>query len=132
MKLPERRSLIKWIGTLVSAYLLFLWIEVSDVSYVYRTDMGFFEYGEAGRHWVPHLEFGQARGVKYVYVILPLWIHFGIIALPTAMLWLCGGARKRENCCRFCGYDLTGNVSGTCPECGKGTASLPDNVAGER
>lgn len=20
--------------------------------------------------------------------------------------------------CRFCGYDLTGNVSGVCPECG--------------
>lgn len=23
-----------------------------------------------------------------------------------------------ETCCRACGYDLTGNLSGRCPECG--------------
>jgi hypothetical protein len=26
--------------------------------------------------------------------------------------------RRRTNCCVECGYDLTGNVSGVCPECG--------------
>ena len=26
--------------------------------------------------------------------------------------------RRREGLCVRCGYDLTGNVSGTCPECG--------------
>ncbi|GJM24523.1 MAG: hypothetical protein DHS20C16_09380 [Phycisphaerae bacterium] len=28
--------------------------------------------------------------------------------------------------CRGCGYNLTGNVSGVCPECGKSTAELDD------
>ena len=27
-------------------------------------------------------------------------------------------ARSRQGQCRKCGYNLTGNVSGTCPECG--------------
>jgi len=26
--------------------------------------------------------------------------------------------RRLHNCCWTCDYDLTGNVSGTCPECG--------------
>lgn len=26
--------------------------------------------------------------------------------------------RPRKGFCGICGYDLTGNVSGTCPECG--------------
>lgn len=27
----------------------------------------------------------------------------------------------QENCCHKCGYDLRGNTSGICPECGTGT-----------
>jgi hypothetical protein len=27
------------------------------------------------------------------------------------------------NCCRTCGYDLTGNASGVCPECGRAVES---------
>ena len=27
--------------------------------------------------------------------------------------------RRRKGLCLKCGYDLTGNVSGVCPECGK-------------
>jgi hypothetical protein len=26
--------------------------------------------------------------------------------------------RFPQTCCRMCGYDLTGNISGICPECG--------------
>ena len=29
--------------------------------------------------------------------------------------------RPKPGCCSSCGYDLTGNVSGRCPECGTGT-----------
>ena len=31
--------------------------------------------------------------------------------------------RRHARCCQACGYDLTGNVSGVCPECG---TSVPD------
>ena len=33
------------------------------------------------------------------------------------------GIRRRRGCCAWCGYDLTGNVSGVCPECGMRIAS---------
>ena len=33
--------------------------------------------------------------------------------------------RLRYNRCRGCGYSLTGNVSGVCPECGRPVSSLP-------
>jgi len=29
--------------------------------------------------------------------------------------------RRAKGLCRNCGYDLTGNVSGVCPECGEAT-----------
>lgn len=51
-------------------------------------------------------------------VVVPIWIPLSLAAFPTALLW----RRKRgplPGRCR-CGYDLTGNVSGVCPECGTG------------
>ena len=50
---------------------------------------------------------------------LPLWIPFLLIALPTAWLWHRDRRRIRPGCCLRCGYDLTGNTSGVCPECGE-------------
>jgi hypothetical protein len=42
--------------------------------------------------------------------------------LAFAVLRQRGAARSREcaesGCCGGCGYDLTGNTSGVCPECG--------------
>lgn len=34
--------------------------------------------------------------------------------------------RPPDHCCQHCGYDLTGNVSGVCPECG--TRTLNDRA----
>jgi hypothetical protein len=53
----------------------------------------------------------------------PLWLVILIVAVPTLLLWMLCCAfqrwRRTANCCRKCGYDLTGNVSGVCPECGR-------------
>ncbi len=48
---------------------------------------------------------------------LPLWIPLLITAVPTFILWR--RDRIPHGHCQRCGYDLTGNVSGRCPECGK-------------
>ncbi len=37
---------------------------------------------------------------------------------PRPFLWKEDRARLQAEGCRRCGYDLTGNVSGRCPECG--------------
>jgi hypothetical protein len=52
--------------------------------------------------------------------VLPLWMPFLFIAVPTTILWWRDRRRFPSVRCRRCGYDLTGNVSGICPECGTG------------
>ncbi len=48
---------------------------------------------------------------------IPLWLPLLLIALPTAWLWR-RDRRYPPGHCRKCGYNLTGNESGKCPECG--------------
>ncbi len=50
-------------------------------------------------------------------VSIPLWLLLAIAAIPTAFLWQLDH-RVPPGYCKKCGYDLTGNVSGICPECG--------------
>jgi len=52
---------------------------------------------------------------------IPLWLILVTAAIPTLLAWLWPRHRKRGNC-DTCAHDLTGNVSGRCPECGKETA----------
>lgn len=49
---------------------------------------------------------------------IPLWLSFLIVMIPTAFLWLSDRRRYPAGHCTKCGYNLTGNVSGRCPECG--------------
>ena len=48
----------------------------------------------------------------------PLWIPLALVGLMTFALWWRERRPFPPGCCRTCGYDLTGNVSGRCPECG--------------
>jgi len=51
---------------------------------------------------------------------IPLWLPFLFIALPTGyLLWSDHRRRMRAGCCEKCGYDLTGNTTGRCSECGE-------------
>lgn len=74
--------------------------------------IGFF-YLPVARPWV--LFYG---GPSVFQAEIPLWL----VAPPLAVLALVLSCRRRvdapRNACRGCGYDLTGNVSGRCPECG--------------
>jgi hypothetical protein len=61
-------------------------------------------------------------------VWLPLWLLVATTAaLPVYRISTVSirrfkaRRRARENRCPACGYDLTGNVSGVCPECGGAT-----------
>lgn len=58
----------------------------------------------------------SAANFRVAYV--PLWIVFVVAAVPTGVLWWRDRRRILPVHCEKCGYDLTGNVSGRCPECG--------------
>lgn len=50
-------------------------------------------------------------------VVLPFWALFVCVAVPTVCAWR---HDRRPPCghCQACGHNLTGNVTGICPECG--------------
>lgn len=48
---------------------------------------------------------------------VPLWMPFLIVSIPTGLLWWRDRRGERPGYCS-CGYDLTGNTSGICSECG--------------
>jgi hypothetical protein len=76
------------------------------------------EYDPAWPRWGVHIwRFQRA----IVQVQLPLWIPFLLVALPTSYLFWRDRRRIPPGRCRKCGYNLTGNVSGVCPECGERT-----------
>jgi hypothetical protein len=64
---------------------------------------------------------GIGTASLFSYLEFPYWLVASLAALlPTVRLWSIGRARRRvrRGHCPRCGYDLTGNVSGVCPECG--------------
>ena len=58
---------------------------------------------------------GGRIATVYYYAIWP-----GLVALivPSLILWLVVPRPPPPGFCQSCGYNLTGNVSGRCPECG--------------
>jgi hypothetical protein len=62
----------------------------------------------------------------HIWLDFPLWKLFLLVVVPTAFLWWLDRGRVPAGHCRVCDYDLTGNVSGVCPECG---SKVPIRVA---
>lgn len=54
---------------------------------------------------------------------LPLWPLLILLLPPLIAIWAADIRhwRARARGCKACGYDLTGNTSGRCPECGAST-----------
>lgn len=135
----RRRRVLKWVGTTVCVLIAGVFI-LSGRFHVYRwfggrlfaissgtisTAYYYSSYYEgSGQTW----QFQWSYSYRWprpwsVYldsswsVVLPLWLPFLAVAAPTAFLWW-RDRRWPPGHCTTCGYDLTGNVSGRCPECG--------------
>ena len=64
---------------------------------------------------------GATTPTAFTIVTAPHWGLGLAAAVPPALLLFRWHRRRRRPLaghCRSCGYDLTGNVSGVCPECG--------------
>ncbi len=64
----------------------------------------------------PEVTLVSGRGGRLFAV--PFWMLGAIGAAMAGAPYTRGRRRYRRDCCAGCGYDLTGNVSGRCPECG--------------
>ena len=85
------------------------------------------------------LPYHTLRAGAMVSYSLPLWIPFLAIVIPTAILWHLERRERLAGHCPTCNYNLTGNTSGICPECGtsippqqmqrtkKGFSNLPES-----
>jgi len=79
-------------------------------------------FDELGLSWIDTLEsgplwFGGAR-INQRVIAIPIWMPITIAATGTFVLYWTGRGRRPVGHCADCGYNLTGNVSGRCPECG--------------
>lgn len=58
----------------------------------------------------------NGTGSGYCGIFVPFWCVVSAALFVTGFLWFAD--RRRLGECAGCRYDLTGNVSGVCPECG--------------
>ena len=85
--------------------------------------------------WWRSVQFSFVRTPGGAYTKLPACVPVMVLALPT---WFLARPlhrarhRPRRGLCLSCGYDLAGNMSGRCPECGEGTdVSVESATSGE-
>jgi hypothetical protein len=53
-----------------------------------------------------------------LFLKIPILMILPVFAVPTVFAWYRDHRRDLAEHCVGCGYNLTGNVSGVCPECG--------------
>jgi len=96
----------------------YLHIYFSDTPFlqhaVWRTEPAAVIFHDRGIGWPKAY---HIRGFGWLLHI-SLWLPLVAIAIPTAFLFYRDRRCIPPGHCRKCGYDLTGNVSGICPECG--------------
>ena len=86
-----------------------------------------------GRRWRAHSPYWLIQRVavenyvgEFEILVLPLWIPLVLVAIPTSLLWYRDRRRRiPPGHCSHCGYNLKGNVSGRCSECGRPIVASP-------
>ena len=134
----RRRRVLKWAGLVGSVTVIVAWAMTVRRVVVYNSGEYALLVGQGsitcdGYHahlppgWSVQPTVGRLRwwpnagpGILGIWkAALPFWLVVVALSILTTILWW------RDHCppkghCQTCGYDLTGNVSGQCPECGEG------------
>ena len=78
-----------------------------------------------GWHWNNHnfcFSLAKIGSARLLIVYAPFWFLISVLAVGPIWSFIRGPLRRHRRrkryLCIHCGYDLTGNVSGDCPECG--------------
>lgn len=119
-----------YVGT-QDAVITAFWIENEiQPDAVWTTRLIGPQFGGFGLIWPHQTDFAYNSGEWGSVTVIPFWTPMLIIAVPTALLWHRDRRCNRPGCCLRCGYDLTGNISGVCSECGdkaRPRTLLPDS-----
>lgn len=140
--MTRRKDLRKkaWIVTCLTACALAVWVASVFTYARYTGQSTVLHFGEGVVAVFPPVA-RQVRGWSFDYVgwsigwrymhwtpgipafprasfSLPLWFPLLVMLFPTAHAWRRYRMARRGRCWN-CEYDLTGNVSGVCPECGE-------------
>ena len=100
---------------------------MSEVRLTSSSGWMWWNYSLAGGHFTKTGRGYNSEDGEYVKVIqrgvvFRLWFLALVFAAYPALIFIRGPLRRwrrrYKGLCLKCGYDLTGNVSGTCPECG--------------
>ncbi len=67
--------------------------------------------------WLPEFKLPLQPNMVVFSFLIPMWCIAPCVLIPTFLIWR--KDRIPEGHCQNCGYNLTGNVSGKCPECGQ-------------
>lgn len=140
----KARRILKWVSTAACAIVLFAWLlSAYRVIFVDGPALVSLGGGELSVMWwarAPHTDLTcgarclaqpmfiprRALGTltynpELLILDVPVWSASVLLALPTALLWYLDRRRDRPGFCPDCGYNLTGNITGRCPECGTPT-----------
>lgn len=145
------RRFAKWMGTILSALILALWILSIPIVPNGGLQINYFDTPRVwsiycgAAHWSLLPQLGEPPGFQVSggtsprnrwdsfgiclpshtfrpgaleWYSVPLWIPFLIAGIPTAILWHRDRRQIPPGHCPPCDYNLTGNTSGVCPECG--------------
>jgi len=64
----------------------------------------------------------HGRQDTFTEIAIPLWLPFIVAVIAAGIMWHRARPKAPDHCGN-CGYDLTGNVSRTCSECGTSVSS---------
>jgi hypothetical protein len=126
---PHIRRVAKWTGVLVSTLVIVGWVlTLSNEAILHIGSRVYTEVG-GGNILVAivkpsagprerKLFLHDIKQVGLPHVVIPLWIPLFTAAVPAGILFYRDRRRNPLGHCGQCGYNLTGNTSGLCPECG--------------
>ena len=130
---------IGWRGTIAEGHWARVKLQSGNLEFLYarKTSASAAITSVVPRSGLPGLlsyRTGNFRRWRWAFVSMPLWMVTGGLLVQPALAYIRGPIRRRlrlrRSQCLSCGYSLTGNSSGTCPECGTAcpTTGLPGEM----
>jgi hypothetical protein len=95
--------------------------QISARNNLWNLDSGTFQRWSPARCTKRYFWWGAFTTVEYLW--LQFWWIASVLAVLLAAVVVKPHVRRNLLNCNECGYNLTGNVSGICPECGAAVSS---------